>query len=679
MCGLDPPLLIPTGTAVPVQFPPMGLRERVRLRTRLRALRANGSGAAATTTAPATAPAVTTVAEPESDYERRLAQESARFAEDLNVHDLPPIFHYWSNKHLLPVLQSFGFNSADELFANTIAERAARLDRPARVLSMGAGNCDTEVRVARLLLDRGIEDFTLTCMELVPEMLERGRALAYEEGVTERMEFIAADINAWTGEGDGYDVIIANQFLHHVVELEQLFDHVLELLAPDGCFVTSDMIGRNGHQRWPEAKGVLDEFWAELPDSYRYHVLLQRQEQEYLDWDCSQQGFEGIRSQDVLPLLDERFGFELFIGFGSIIDPFIDRGFGHHFDPDAEWDRDFIDRVQARDDELLDAGVLTPTHVMAIMVADKGVTPRIWRDRTVQSSIRDPGADVTALTEVRHCWPLGHYYSPVPDTRVLSEEPTRSRVWPDRPPPTPGIDWRDGQQVALVRELGRQDPMVFPTSDTGDPADYHTDNEMFAPLDAWFLQGMLRHHRPARVIEVGCGWSSLVTARVNREHFGGSIDFTCIEPYPPEFLGDGIDGIDRLIVSPVQDVPIERFRELGENDVLFIDTAHVIKTGGDVQYLYHHVIPNLRSGVVIHIHDIFLPWDYPKQWVLDGRGWNEQYLLQSFLSFNSAFEIRAGVAWMNAHHRDVLAEAVPGYPTSTPDSGGSFWLQRVSG
>ena len=92
---------------------------------------------------------------------------------------------------------------------------------------------------------------------------ERGRALAYEEGVTEHMEFVAADINAWTGEGEGYDVIMANQFLHHVVELEQLYDHVLELLAPDGCFVTSDMIGRNGHQRWPEAKGVLDEFWAD--------------------------------------------------------------------------------------------------------------------------------------------------------------------------------------------------------------------------------------------------------------------------------------------------------------------------------------------------------------------------------------------------------------------------------
>ena len=115
-------------------------------------------------------------------------------------------------------------------------------------------------------------------------------------------------------------------------------------------------------------------------------------------------------------------------------------------------------------------------------------------------------------------------------------------------------------------------------------------------------------------------------------------------------------------MSPVQDVPVERFLELRDGDVLFVDTSHVIKTGGDVQYLYHEVLPRLADGVVVHVHDIFLPWDYPDEWVLVGRGWNEQYVLQSFLSFNDTFHILLGIAWMSHFHAAALAQAIPGIP-----------------
>jgi hypothetical protein len=178
------------------------------------------------------------------------------------------------------------------------------------------------------------------------------------------------------------------------------------------------------------------------------------------------------------------------------------------------------------------------------------------------------------------------------------------------------------------------------------------------------------------MIEVGCGWSSLVSARVNRECLGGAMDFSCIEPYPPDFLSEEVDGITRLIATTVQEVPVERFLELQARDVLFIDTSHAVKTGGDVAYLYHQVIPRLAEGVVIHIHDIFLPWDYPQEWVLVGRAWNEQYLVQSFLAFNNSFEIVLSVAWMSHFHPEVLASAIPGFPASTPDGGGSFWIRR---
>ena len=184
------------------------------------------------------------------------------------------------------------------------------------------------------------------------------------------------------------------------------------------------------------------------------------------------------------------------------------------------------------------------------------------------------------------------------------------------------------------------------------------------------------HLEPTRVIEVGSGWSSLVTARVNRELRGGGIDVTCIEPYVPEFLAAGVDGITRVLPTRVQDVPVDRFLELGAHDVLFIDSSHVVKTGSDARYLYHEILPRLRAGVVVHVHDIFLPADYPEEWVLSGRGWNEQYVLQSFLAFNSAFEVLLSLAWLARTHPEALEPA--GFPAERLRTvgGGSFWMRR---
>lgn len=275
------------------------------------------------------------------------------------------------------------------------------------------------------------------------------------------------------------------------------------------------------------------------------------------------------------------------------------------------------------------------------------------------------------------CWPLDHYYSPVPDNRFLSLEPSRSRVWPPAPRPTPGIDWREEQQLALLREgLGHQSELSFADAPTGDPRDYHAANDMFSRLDAWMLQGVLRHFRPRRMIEVGCGWSSLVTARINREHLDGSLDLTCIEPYPPEFLAGGVEGISRLVASRVEEVPTEMFCELRAGDVLFIDSSHTVKTGGDVVFLFQEVIPRLAPGVVVHVHDMFLPFDYPQDWVFSGRAWNEQYLVRAFLAFNSAFAVLLSVGWLSHFRPDVLASVVPGYPDRYRDGGGSLWIAR---
>lgn len=277
-------------------------------------------------------------------------------------------------------------------------------------------------------------------------------------------------------------------------------------------------------------------------------------------------------------------------------------------------------------------------------------------------------------------WPLDHYYSPIPDSRALAREPDRSRVWPPVPRDQVGIDWREAQQVALVREaFGALPSLELPLAATGDPHDYHTgrENDMFSRLDAWMLQAMLRHFRPRRMIEVGCGWSSLLTARINREHLDRGLEFTCIEPHPPDFLAGGVDGISELIPERVEEVGYERFTELSDGDVLFIDTSHVAKTGGDVVFLYHEVIPRLAGGVLVHIHDIFLPRDYPEDWVFGGRAWNEQYLVQSFLTFNSAFDVVLGVAWLTHRRPDVLRAVLPDHPDCYRNGGGSLWIRRV--
>lgn len=323
------------------------------------------------------------------EYGARSAQERNRFADEVDISALPPIFAYWANRHLRPVVESLGFSYPEDFYAREIERQARRKGGPLRMLSIGCGNCDNEVRIAKLLVERGLVDWTFVCLDLTAPMLERGRELAAAEGLVERFEFVAADMCEWR-TNETFDVVLANQCLHHIFELERVFKRVSEVLAPDGVFVSSDMIGRNGHQRWPEAREIIDRFWLELPEPYRYHRLLQRQEERFMDWDCSVVGFEGIRAQDILPLLVQRFDFDFFYAFGNVIDPFVDRGFGWNFDADAAWDRDFIDRVHAADEAAIDAGVVKPTHMFATMRHRRGIVPRTWKGRTPESCVRIP-------------------------------------------------------------------------------------------------------------------------------------------------------------------------------------------------------------------------------------------------------------------------------------------------
>jgi SAM-dependent methyltransferase len=300
-------------------------------------------------------------------YRIKALIEQANFAAVTTVHDLPAIHEYWTERHIAPRLRSLGYDSAESFFVeNLLRAFQGSPNASLRCASIGSGNCDFEVKLTAKLLDRGVSNLIIECIDFNEEMLRRGVQAAQAAGVARHIVPVRADFNHWVPEGR-YDAVLANMSLHHVVNLEGLFDRVKACLLPSGRFITSDMIGRNGHMRWPEALEIVNEYWSQLPPAYRYNHMLAQQQDEYVNFDCSRSGFEGIRAQDILPLLVQRFHFESFFAFANVAECFVDRAVGYNFDPARAWDREFIDRVHARDVEEMEAGRIKPTHMLAAM------------------------------------------------------------------------------------------------------------------------------------------------------------------------------------------------------------------------------------------------------------------------------------------------------------------------
>lgn len=275
---------------------------------------------------------------------------------------------------------------------------------------------------------------------------------------------------------------------------------------------------------------------------------------------------------------------------------------------------------------------------------------------------------------VRKAFPDGHFYSPIPSLSELREY--ESRIWCDSAEAL-GIDFNDREHRRWLTEILPRHLVHFDYPETPPPGSstdsYYTGNPAFSWLDSRMLFSVLREMKPRRLIEVGSGYSSLLAADVNRRFLNRDLDLVCIEPYPQDFLRAGVDGISRLIESRVQDVPVETFDALEAGDVLFIDSSHVAKTGSDVNFLYLKVLPRLKAGVLIHIHDIFLPNDYPKEWVMErGYNWNEQYLMQALLMFSNGFEVMFGCAHAMARYPELVGEALGG----PPYGGGSLWIRK---
>ena len=314
-------------------------------------------------------------------YEDRVQAELGIFTAAQQIHALPSISDYWVRTHLKPLLEPLGFSNALEMFRIYIA-RVCNLypDETCRILSIASGDCAPEINTSQWLLENNIRNFQFECRDINNEVLVRGRRAAETHGVEGHFTFLSTDINAWEPHGV-YHVVLAIQCLHHIVELERLFDKIHRVLHPAGFFATDDMIGRNGHQRWPEALDHVNRLWKELPADYRRNRTSGAIDNTLDNRDFSESGFEGIRSQDILPLLVQRFHFDVFAGFGNIVDVFIDRSYGPNFDPDKEWDREFIDHAHKLDLQEIDAGRIKPTHLYAAMTVSPAASrafPRHW-------------------------------------------------------------------------------------------------------------------------------------------------------------------------------------------------------------------------------------------------------------------------------------------------------------
>jgi hypothetical protein len=264
-----------------------------------------------------------------------------------------------------------------------------------------------------------------------------------------------------------------------------------------------------------------------------------------------------------------------------------------------------------------------------------------------------------------------HYYSPVPDLDSLPPD-----IW-TREGDLPGVRFDAEAGMEFVeRELG--DPMseyAPPRSRTADPRDFYLDNGLYESGDAELLYGMVRRFKPPRLIELGSGMSTLVIADARAASDLNHAGHVVYDPFPQERLRTTIERVARLRPISATDIPLSDFSSLEAGDLLFVDTTHTVKIGSEVNRIILEVLPALAPGVLIHIHDIYLPWEYPREY-LEERNffWSEQYLLQAFLAFNDDFEILFGAHSLARKFPDRLTALLPSSAPGRHPSG--FWLRR---
>jgi hypothetical protein len=272
--------------------------------------------------------------------------------------------------------------------------------------------------------------------------------------------------------------------------------------------------------------------------------------------------------------------------------------------------------------------------------------------------------------------PPGHFYSPIPDLDEISKR--SPGLFTVKRNTVPGVRLQEDSQLALLQAFAKYyRELNFPEGQTPGRR-YFYQNPAYGYSDAICLYSMLRHVKPRQVIEIGSGYSSCVTLDTNEDFFQNRIQCTFIEPHP-ELLESLITPADRervrILPCPLQEVPLETFQTLQANDILFVDSTHVSKIGSDVNYIFFQLLPALAAGVYVHFHDIFFPFEYPQCWVLEGRAWNEDYLLKAFLQYNDTFEIVFFNTFLEMFHPEKFEQLMP---LCLQNPGGSIWIKKMN-
>ena len=270
--------------------------------------------------------------------------------------------------------------------------------------------------------------------------------------------------------------------------------------------------------------------------------------------------------------------------------------------------------------------------------------------------------------------PPGHFYSPLPDLDKvkLREKEIFSRDLCE----IPGIDLNEEGQLKLFNELKRYyKEQPFKPNKNPDLR-YFFENPNYSYTDAIVLHCMIRHLKPKKIIEIGAGFSSCVILDTNELFFNNEISCTFVEPYPEllkSLLKKGDDATITIMEKNLQDVDISTFKKLESNDILFIDSSHVSKINSDVNRIMFEILPSINSGVYIHFHDIFYPFEYPKEWIYGGKAWNEAYLLRAFLQYNNIFKIQLFITFLTQFHIEEFLEM----SECMKNLGGNFWIKKI--
>jgi len=267
-----------------------------------------------------------------------------------------------------------------------------------------------------------------------------------------------------------------------------------------------------------------------------------------------------------------------------------------------------------------------------------------------------------------------HYYQPL----INPKKHLRYPLSKDRN--LPGISFNDHQQLSILDNFDFNDELLkIPLEAPKGEMTFYYNNHSFCSGDAEYLYNTVRFYKPNKIIEIGSGYSTLMiinALKKNRsENANQTIEHICIEPFEQPWL-EKMPA--KIIRDKVENLSVEIFQSLRENDILFIDSSHMIRPQGDVLFEYLEILPILSPGVLVHIHDIFTPKDYLDEWVLkDHKLWNEQYLLEAFLSLNDHFEVLGALNYLSHKYHRQFANKSPVYAKHPGREPGSIWLRKI--